>query len=192
MKITSNQSGAEFVDSVEAQAKILENLGREVTEDDKLTWLKEGHIDRRYSQLAHSLYTANNMTYTRASSLIKGYENTSFGKHAMQKSGEDDVNTAVDDSKWKVHKSKGRCNKCKKLGHFARECKTPEFIIQKMKGNSKAQKKDHRNRGDYKPKVPVCDICDVPGHQTKDCFHLRTAKAAVANTKRGRDPRGMR
>ena len=85
MKITSNQSGAEFVDSVEAQAKILENLGREVTEDDKLTRLK-----------------------------------------------------------------------------------------------------------DSKPKVPVCNICDVPGHHTKDCFHLRTAKAAVANTKRGRDPRGMR
>ena len=86
------------------------------------------------------------MTHIRASSLINGYENTSFGKHAMQKSGEDDVNTAADDNKWKVHKSKGRCNKCKKLGHFARECKTPEFIIQKMKGNNKAQKRDHRNR----------------------------------------------
>ena len=58
-----------------------------------------------------------------------------------------------------------------------------------MKGNSKAQKKDHRNRGDNKPKVPVCDIRDIPGHQTKDCFHLRTAKAAVANTKRGQNPR---
>mmetsp|Transcript_18781 Transcript_18781/g.27136 ORF Transcript_18781/g.27136 Transcript_18781/m.27136 type:complete len:177 (-) Transcript_18781:667-1197(-) len=51
----SSQSGAEFVDSVEAQAKILENLGREVTEDDKLTRLKEGLTDKRYSQLAHSL-----------------------------------------------------------------------------------------------------------------------------------------
>ena len=61
MKITSNQSGAEFVDSVETQAKILENLGREVTEDDKLTRLKEGLTDRRYSQLAHSLYTANDI-----------------------------------------------------------------------------------------------------------------------------------
>ena len=39
------------------------------------------------------------MTYARASSVIKGYENTSFGKYAMEKSGEDDVNTAVDDSK---------------------------------------------------------------------------------------------
>ena len=76
--------------------------------------------------------------------------------------------------------SKGRCNKCKKLGHFARECKTPEFIIQNMKGNSKAQKKDYRNRVDSKPKVH---------HHTKVCFHLRTAKAAVANTKRGRDPK---
>ena len=33
----------------------------------------------------------------------------------MQKSGEDDVNRAVDDSKWKVHKSKDRFNKRKKL-----------------------------------------------------------------------------
>ena len=41
MKMTSNQSGAEFVDNVEAQAKILDNLGREVKEDDKLTRLKE-------------------------------------------------------------------------------------------------------------------------------------------------------
>ena len=37
----------------------------------------------------------------------------------MQKSGEDNVNTAMDVSKLKVHKSTGRCNKCKKLGHFA-------------------------------------------------------------------------
>ena len=53
--ITSNHSGAEFVGTVEAQAKNLENLGREVTEEDKLTRLKEGLTDRRYSQLAHSL-----------------------------------------------------------------------------------------------------------------------------------------
>ena len=73
MKIT-NQSGAEIVDSVEAQAKTLENLGCEVSKDDKLTRLiKECLIDRRYSNLAHSLYTANDMTCTRASSLIKGY-----------------------------------------------------------------------------------------------------------------------
>ena len=61
------------------------------------------------------------MTYSRASSLIKGYENTSFGKHAIQKSGDDEVNTTVDDSKWRDHKKKSRCNKCKKTGHFARE-----------------------------------------------------------------------
>ena len=87
MKITLNQSGAEFVDNVEAQ---------EVTVDDELTRLKEGLTDRRYSQLAHSLYVANDMTYTRASSLMMGNKNTSFGKHEMQKSGKDDVNTAVD------------------------------------------------------------------------------------------------
>ena len=41
-KFTSTQSGAEFLDSVEAQAKILENLGRKITEDDTLTRLNEG------------------------------------------------------------------------------------------------------------------------------------------------------
>ena len=99
MRITSNQSGAEFVDSVEAQAKVLENLGRKVSDDDKLTRLKEGLTDKRFTHLAHSLYTANDMTYSRASSLIKGYENTSFGKHAIHKSGDDEVNATVDDSK---------------------------------------------------------------------------------------------
>ena len=63
MRITSNQTGAEFVDSVEAQAKVLENLGREVTEYYKLTRLKEGLTDKRYSQLAHSLCAAHDMTY---------------------------------------------------------------------------------------------------------------------------------
>jgi len=116
MRITSNQTGAEFVDSVEAQAKVLENLGRNVSNDDKLTRLKEGLTDKRYTHLAHSLYAANDMTFVRASSLIKGYENTSFGKHAMQKSGDDEANATVDDSKWKDHKKKSRCNKCKKWG----------------------------------------------------------------------------
>jgi hypothetical protein len=96
MRITSNQSGEEFVDSVEAQAKVLENLGRKVSDDDKLTRLKEGLTDKRFTHLAHSLYTANDMTYSRANSLIKGYEHTSFGKHATQKSGD---NATVDDSK---------------------------------------------------------------------------------------------
>ena len=76
MLITLNQVGAEFFDSVEAQAKVLENLGLEVTEDDKSTRLKEGLTDKPYSQLAHCLYAAHDMTYVRASSLTKGYENT--------------------------------------------------------------------------------------------------------------------
>ena len=67
MKITLNQSRAEFIDIVEAQAKIVENLGREVMEDDKLTKLKESFTDTRYSHLAHSLYTANDTTYIHQS-----------------------------------------------------------------------------------------------------------------------------
>ena len=52
-------------------------------------------------------------------------------------------------------------------------------------GNSRSHEKDHRNRDDNKTKVPVCG---VPGHQTNDCFHLKTAKAGVANTKHDQDP----
>ena len=69
MRITSNQTGAEFVDSVEAQAKSSgkswsgSHRGRQVD--------KVGLTDKRYSQLAHSLYAAHDMTYVRASSLIK-------------------------------------------------------------------------------------------------------------------------
>ena len=74
--------------------------------------------------------------------MVKGYENTLFGKHAMQKVGVVDVITAIDDRTWKAHKSKGGCNKYKKLGHFARERKTPELIIiQKMTRTSTAQRK---------------------------------------------------
>ena len=49
--------------------------------------------DMRYSKLAHTLYTANDVTYTRESSL-----KVSFGRQALQKSGEDDVYTEADES----------------------------------------------------------------------------------------------
>ena len=41
MRILPHPSGAEFVDGIETQAKVLKNLGRQVTGDDKLTpiWL---------------------------------------------------------------------------------------------------------------------------------------------------------
>ncbi len=42
MCIEENQSGAEFVDELETQAKVCGDLGRNVAEDDKLTRLKEG------------------------------------------------------------------------------------------------------------------------------------------------------
>ena len=158
-----------------------------MSNDDKLTRLKEGLTDKRYTYLAHSLYAANDMTFARASSLIKGYENTSFGKHTMQKSGDDEANATVDDSKWKDHKKKSRCNKCKKMGHFARECRTPQHVIDRMKGGK--QSKDNQGRGDNKSTIPRCDICDTPGHSTKDCYHLKDAKHAVASKKRGADSR---
>ena len=63
---------------------------------------------------------------------------------------------------------------------------SPQHVIQKMKG-TKTHGKDSQVRGDYKSKVPKCEVCEIPGHQTKDCFHLRTAKAAVASKKRGAD-----
>ena len=34
MRILPHQSGAEYVNGVESQAKVLENLGQEVTDDD--------------------------------------------------------------------------------------------------------------------------------------------------------------
>ena len=57
MRVTSNQAGAEFVDSVEAQVKILENLGRRVSDDDKLTRLKEGLTDKRYTLIQPTVCT---------------------------------------------------------------------------------------------------------------------------------------
>jgi hypothetical protein len=105
---------------------------------------------------------------------------TSFGKHALQKSGDDEVNARVDDSKRRDHKKKSRCNKCKRMGHFARECRTPQHVIDRMKGGS--QQKDQQNRGDNrKSNIPRCDQCDTPDHSTKDCFHLKDAKFAVAS-----------
>ena len=44
IKTTSNQSGAEFVNSIEAQAKILDRV---FTEDDELTRLKESLTHRK-------------------------------------------------------------------------------------------------------------------------------------------------
>ena len=83
MHILPQQSSAEYVDDIERQARVLEDLGQQVKDDDKLTRLKEGLTDSRYAQLAHSLYTTPDLTFKQASSLIKGYENTAFGKLAL-------------------------------------------------------------------------------------------------------------
>ena len=74
---------------------------------------------------------------------------------------------------------------CNKLGHFARECKTPQHVIQKIKG-TKAHGKDSQVRSDYKSRVPKCKIYEISGHKTKDRFHLMSERAAVASKARCR------
>ena len=49
--------------------------------------------------------------------------------------------------------------------------------------------KDRQKRGNNKSTIPRCDLCDILGHSTKDCFHLKDAKFTVAKKKRGADSR---
>ena len=65
--------------------------------------------DKRYSQLAYSLYAAHDMTYVTASCLIKRCENVIREKYIASK---DEVNIATDSNKRKAHNMKSRCNKC--------------------------------------------------------------------------------
>ena len=189
MEITSSQTGAEFVEEIEKQAKVLEDLGQTVTEDDKLTRLKEGLMDNRYSQLAHSLYTATSMTFEHASSLVKGYENTTFGKAAIKKgkgeaSSKDETNLANDQS-WREHKKKAKCNKCKKPGHFARECKTPQWVIDKMK----KRQGNHSGRGEKHETTGKCEACNKPGHKTSECTVLQAFRRDYAKKRQKENDR---
>ena len=119
MEIASFQDGPGFIDAIEKQAKVLETLGKPVTDDDKLTRLKEGLCDRRYMQLVHSMYTTPSLTYATACSLVKGYANTSFGKKAMRQasgnveaSREDGANIAETHNKaYNAKKTKSKMQK---------------------------------------------------------------------------------
>nr|GEZ95203.1 hypothetical protein [Tanacetum cinerariifolium] len=57
-----------------------------------------------------------------------------------------------------------RCNKCKKVGHLARDCK-----ISGPNGNNN----NHRNSGTTQNAV-TCYECDVQGHYKKDCLKLKS------------------
>ena len=87
-------------------------------------------MDKQYSQLAYSLHAAHDMTYVRASIVIMKYENSSFGKNALQVHGKDEANVATDKNKKKAHKIRSRCYKCKKISLFARKFKTPHQVVQ--------------------------------------------------------------
>jgi hypothetical protein len=120
---------------------------------------------------------------------VSGYENTAFGKKAMKAEQQVEkaiANNTVDDSKWRSHKAKMKCNKCKKQGHFARDCRTPQHVIDRMKGKSE---QNSQARGDTKmsQSSTQCEFCDKPGHRTKDCFHMKRMKKQFKNTKRGAD-----
>ncbi len=192
MEITCSQTGAEFVEEIEKQAKVLEDLGQTVTEDDKLTRLKEGLMDNRYSQLAHSLYTATSMTFEHASSLVKGYENTTFGKAAIKKgrgeaSTKDETNLANEQS-WREHKKKAKCNKCKKPGHFARECRTPQHVIDRMK----KKQGNHSGRGDKHETTTRCEACNRPGHKTSECTVLQAFRRDYAKKRQKEKDRNFK
>ena len=177
MEIASFQDGPGFIDAIEKQAKVLETLGKPVTDDDKLTRLKEGLCDRRYMQLVHSMYTTPSLTYATACSLVKGYANTSFGKKAMRQasgnveaSREDGANIAETNNKaYNAKRQKVRCKKCNRLGHYAKECRSPQHITK-----DRHKKRYTQGRGDKF--TPKCAACDKSGHKTKDCRLLEAFK----------------
>ena len=85
----------------------------------------------------------------------------------------------ADNFKLKDYVNKVRCNKYKKMGHYARECRNPELVIDKQKGRHK--KDNHFDRGnDNKKKDFKCQSCNLPGRHTKDCRSLKDSNAHVA------------
>jgi hypothetical protein len=173
MHILPQQSSAEYVDDIERQARVLEDLGQQVKDDDKLTRLKEGLTDSRYAQLAHSLYTTPDLTFKQASSLIKGYENTAFGKLALKNTSVSEARDGneANNTEWGNHMKQIRCSRCRKRGHYAKKCTVPQHVVDKMK--HKFNKRKSHDRGDRHTKHTSCEACGKDNHSTRDCRVLK-------------------
>ena len=77
---------------------------------------------------------------------------------------------AVNDGK-KLDKSKIRCHRCHRFGHFAVECRSGQSNYQS--GQSNYQHKKHyppQHGGKQTGKTPFpCNYCHIKGHRAADC-----------------------
>jgi hypothetical protein len=79
--------------------------------------------------------------------------------------------------KFKAHKNNAKCNKCKKPGHYARECKALRHVIERMKKKSHPKQDQLRSNSPRADRTQAyCQACEKAGHSTAECKVLRAFK----------------
>jgi hypothetical protein len=121
LKQETGESGAEFVDHINAAAMKLEKAGEVVSDAAKLTRLIHPNqgSGSMYDKLGMTIYTTPDITFDKASGLFEGMEHSGLAPVPPAKSSAQYVNAIF-------------CNYCRKNGHKTKICRAKKSARRKQ------------------------------------------------------------
>lgn len=166
LKQETGESGAEFVDRINAAAMNLEKAGDVVSDAAKLTRLIHPNqgSGSMCDKLGMAIYTTPNITYDKASGLFEGMEHAGLAPVPPI----DSVNYS--NAQDKGHTSNKRKSN-RKFNNKKSHTKTPHAGGQR----SQSSRMNHQSKNNKRK----CRICNDPDHFANKCPHLGKARSSI-------------
>jgi hypothetical protein len=155
LKQETGESGAEFVDRINAAAMKLEKAGEVVSDAAKLTRLI--HPNQGLYKLGMTIYTTPDITFDKASGLFEGMEHSGLAPVPPSESSAQYVNAIF-------------CNYCRKNGHKTKICrkKKRDENNKKRKTSSGSSEYSSEDFSGKRRNFPCC-ICDAKDNRSHEC-----------------------
>jgi hypothetical protein len=168
LKQETGESGAEFVDRINAAAMKLEKAGEVVSDAAKLTRLIHPNqgSGSMYDKLGMTIYTTPDITFDKASGLFEGMEHSGLAPVPPAEY----VNAIF-------------CNYCRKNGHKTEICRKKKRDENNKKRKTSSGSSEHYSE-DFSCKrrnFPCC-ICDAKDHRSHECPRLTEVRKCLADS----------